>query len=639
MSAIAGVYSLDGRSADPAVLRRMGDAMAHRGPDCGAQWSSGAVGMTWRRMLTTPQSRLERQPLHDESGDLCLVLDGRIDNRVELSAEVLSAGIRLRDDTDAELILGAYRAWGPEFARRIVGEFAFALWDNARAEMLCARDALGERPLFYSFDGRSFAFASEIQPLFVQPGAEVAPNLTAFAVCLTDYCSYGAETFYKGVFRLLPGHLLVANADGVRTRRYWDLDPGREVRYRDDADYAEHFAALFKQSVDCRLHSDPPVGALLSGGLDSSSIVCTARRLCSSSLEVFSLLLPGQLEEHARVRALSAEFGLEAVSLDYRPTRCYDDIDRYRLYPDSFFAPTALMFAPLYRAIKERGITVVLDGTGGDELLATGLSHLTDLFGAGRFRKLAAQLRYDADYLSVPMRRLFVNLCVKPFVPPSVANMFRRLAAPLRPEPMKPLVRSPLSEAAHGSERPNSKFRSRADQSLYEEIMSGWNFTILREAMDVFSARFGLEMRRPFLDRRLVEFIFAIPDDQRWRDDQPRYVLRNAMRGVVPDAIRLNKRKVLFDSIADRELRAPAVRKLLEHSALVEIGVLDGDALRQRVERFCEGRGGGAAIGLIVALDLYCRQILAGPAQQPVDSYPFGSAVDAPADDSEARQQ
>jgi asparagine synthase (glutamine-hydrolysing) len=297
MSGIAGIYSADGRPADLNILDRMTDVMSARGPDGEGHWNGVGVALGHRMLRATPESRREAQPLCDDAGGLSLTLDGRLDNRDELIALLEAEG--LRDQTDAELILRAYQKWGEQCPKKLLGDFAFAISDKRRQQLFCARDHLGLRPFYYHSDGSRVIFASEIQALFEDRTVVRRPNLISLGCHLMDLSTAPRDTLYEGVYRLPAGHSMVVNREGLRESRYWDIDPANEIRYRADADYYEHFLALFQRAESCRLRTTGAVAILLSGGLDSGAVFCTARQLLregltdAKRLETFSITFEG----------------------------------------------------------------------------------------------------------------------------------------------------------------------------------------------------------------------------------------------------------------------------------------------------------------------------------------------------------
>ena len=299
MSGLAGIYSLDGSPADRALLERMTRAIAHRGPDGIRYAVDGPAALGHCLLCTTPESLRESQPLWDETGSCCLAMDGRVDNREELTAALSSAGMRLRDDTDAEIVLKAYMAWGEHSPRRIVGDFALVVFDKRSRSLFCARDPLGVKPFYYWTDGKAFLWASELQQLFQHPSVSKEPNEGMVAEYLSAKITSVEETLYVGILRLPPAHVMVVSPDGVVRRRYWDVEPDVEPSWRSREECAEAFLPVFKEAVRCRLRSQKPVGAELSGGLDSSSVVSAAQALYREGaahdlgFEAFSLVFPG----------------------------------------------------------------------------------------------------------------------------------------------------------------------------------------------------------------------------------------------------------------------------------------------------------------------------------------------------------
>jgi asparagine synthase (glutamine-hydrolysing) len=257
----------------------MTEIIGHRGPDGAGYWLDGPVGLGHRMLHTTPESLQEQQPFPNETGNLCLTLDGRVDNRDELRVALEARGKKVRTDTDAEIVLRAYECWDEECPKHIIGDFAFVIWDRPNQRLFCARDPLGLRPFYYYSDDRTFLCGSEPRPLFEDPTTRREPNEGMIAEYLARAITDQEETLYRGVFRLPPAHVLSVQPGRLRKARYWDIDPVRKIRYRTDEEYAEHFSDIFKVAVRCRLRSQGPVGAYLSGGLDSSSVVGVVQSL------------------------------------------------------------------------------------------------------------------------------------------------------------------------------------------------------------------------------------------------------------------------------------------------------------------------------------------------------------------------
>ena len=219
MSGIAGIYNRDGRDINPELLSRMTDAIAQRGLDGSGKWINGPVGLGHQMLWTTPESTLEKQPLCDDTATRCLTFDGRIDNRKELRTSLKTQGVMLRTDTDAEIVLRAYECWGSACPNRILGDFAFAVWDAPHRRLFCARDILGMRPFYYYADNHAFLFASELQQLLQIPSIPREPNEGMIGEYLVSAVNNKNETLYKGIFRLPPAHFLIITPDRIQRVR------------------------------------------------------------------------------------------------------------------------------------------------------------------------------------------------------------------------------------------------------------------------------------------------------------------------------------------------------------------------------------------------------------------------------------
>ncbi len=287
MSGIIGLYHLDGRPAEERILQRMAQAIAHRGPDGIRFWSDGPVGLGHLMLQTTPESARERQPLTNPEATLCLTVDGRIDNRRELRQALDSNGFPPRDDTDAELLLRAYECWGESCPNRLLGDFAFAIWDARKKQLFCARDYVGVKPFYYHRSATLFAFGSEIRAVLALETVPRRLNESRVVDFLVEQLDREDEesTFYQDVQRLPAGHSLTVSPGKFLLRDYWELKAPPVLKLGSLQEYGEAFREVFVEAVRCRLRSTYPVASTLSGGIDSSSVVCTVRELLASELQ------------------------------------------------------------------------------------------------------------------------------------------------------------------------------------------------------------------------------------------------------------------------------------------------------------------------------------------------------------------
>lgn len=624
MSGITGIFHLDGRPVDPRLLDSMSARMAHRGPDGSGSWIDGPVGLAHRMLHSTPESLREVQPLRDEGGQLVLVLDGRLDNREELKAAIEGAGGRLRDDSDAELVLKAYQCWDENCPQRLLGDFAFALWDARRHRLLCARDPLGNKPFFYHCDGKTLAFASEMQPLFADPAFPRRLNLPLVGMFLCYYYGGFEETLYAGVLRLPAAHCLSAEAGGLRKLRYWDVDPGRSITYSSDTEYAEHFLELFRCSVRTRVRAHGPAAISLSGGLDSSSIACTTAAIAGEDrapgtrLIAFSQLYPGLCcDEGDYIQEVTRRWNLEAVGFPHTQDPSSTEFEHASDYPDVFYSVTRFMFTPAMHEMQRRGMRVLVEGMGGDELIAPGFGHLTDLMARGHWLTLLRQLRADSASSASGLTafRLFLDYCVRPLVPGGVKAALRPLLRPFRGNGQFSLLLPSFARKHRLDERVLAGFAvpcfpSRAQHDIYHALFYGWN--VLASEMDeLFAARFGIECRFPFRDQRLLELLLAVPEEQRRRQGESKFLLRQAMVGLLPEKVRQRKDRAVFDVVLDGALggrHAQPIQSLFSNSILVGMGIVDAKRLQQLLASYrARNEGLTVLVEFVVQLELFCR--------------------------------
>jgi asparagine synthase (glutamine-hydrolysing) len=592
MSGIVGFYRLDGAPADPALLRAMTDAAADRGPDGGDCWVDGPIGLGHRLLRSTPESLQDKQPLGDETGDRCLVLDGRVDNRDELRRALAAAGLRLRSDSDAELVLRAYERWGTHCPARIIGDFAFALWDGRERLLFCARDPLGVRPFYYHADARGFSFASELRQILVDPCLSAEPNEGMIAEYLACEVTDRAETLYRGILRLPPAHSMVVRRDRLALTRYWEIDPGRAIRCGSDRDYAEHFSAVFGEAVRCRLRSAAAVGAELSGGLDSSSVVA----MIGPGLETFSLTFPDRsCDESVYASQVVTRHGLKATAVDPAQYELDWRLAHARHSRDFPEYPTCTMSDSLKRIARAQGIRVLLTGYGGDDWLGGSPYHYADLLRRLELGRFLRQVISD-HAAGLIERRLFsaLHYGAWPLLPRWARRTAKLIWSPrLGPDWLDPgfVARTGLRDRLRRAPvaAPNPTF---AQDDLNRLLDGGWHAHGM-EMLDRSAARAGLELRHPFHDRRVVEFALALPESQRRRGSTSKFILREAMRGRLPESVRQRRDKADFSHVFAEALCSPGARHILQSPVTAAVGWVRGEAARRACERMSAAYAAG----------------------------------------------
>ena len=437
MSGIAGIYNVDGGPVDRELLMRMTESIRHRGQDDGGIWVDGCVGLGHRQLWTTEESYREKQPLSNRDGTCCITCDARVDNREELIRELRSHGIEARELTDAQLILQAYEVWDEGCVERILGDFAFAIWDGRKGRLFCARDPIGMRTFYYHFDGRRFIFGSEIQELLQDTSIPHDLNEEYIADYLVWNPCDRELTPYRHITRLMHAHFLVVDQGGISTRCYWDLVPDRQIRYKREEEYAEHFRELFREAVRCRLRSRGPIGALLSGGLDSSSVVCMAQEIYKAGevpdrgFATFTLVFDqySSFDERVYMEAVVKKYGLKSYCVQG------DDLWPLKEIPpqqdEPFMGVNYSIMKAAMEKVREKGINVVLTGHAGDHLLTGNRFYLADLLLSLRFRELVDELKGLSEYLRRSPVTVFRWYALMPLLPLSVQSFLRTISLTL----------------------------------------------------------------------------------------------------------------------------------------------------------------------------------------------------------------
>jgi len=587
MSGLSAIFHLSGAPADPEALRRMTDAAAHRGPDAARYWCEGPIGLGHRLLRTTPQAAAEVQPLVDDRVGLAITADLRLDNRDELMDQLRAHGLEPLTGTDPEIALLAYAFWGTDCAERLIGDFALAVWDRRRRTLFLARDPIGIKPLLYRLQGDLLLVASEPRLVFNYPGIRPEPHWPLVGDYLVRNHSEPEETFYAGVRRLRPGHSVLVRDSSFQPRRYWPSALG-EIRYRRSEQYAEHFRDLFEEAVRCRLRTNTPAGILLSGGLDSSAVACVAQRL-GPSFETISLVYPGEpCEETEYLDAVAAGLDVPVHRILYgEDFHEAARLERAPLFPDILFHPPAVAQLTLFsRCAHTRGIRVLLDGIGGDELFSSSPSRGADYVVAGDLPRLIDRLR-TGRRLDIPLWRLLAQHSLWPLAPEGLKQVSRRLRLRLFPRSiphdgpwMRPdfvaLHRLHERAMAHRAS-PNLPFRSLTQRGLYDCFTRSHNMVFSNEWNNRMLSAHSLENRHPFLDRRLLDFCLAIPDTERLREGVPKLLLRNALHGILPEKIRSRESKVTFDCLVEEQVHRRqrcAIEHLFDGLKLESLGVL-----------------------------------------------------------------
>jgi asparagine synthase (glutamine-hydrolysing) len=544
MSGLAGIANLDRAPLDQALLHRMASLLEYRGPDRTGVWAGDSVGLVHTLFATTDEARREQMPMSFD-GQTWITADARIDGRGDLIAELRGRGRDVSPRcTEPELILHAYAIWGELCVERLLGDFAFAIWDGAARKLFCARDHFGVKPFFYMQVESSLIFGNSLDCVRSVPGASQELDEQFIAdFLLFEMSPELGRTAFRAVRRLPPAHLLVAAGEQVSVRCYWRLPVEQQTVYKRSADYVERFQELFEQAVRDRLRADR-VGVLMSGGLDSTSIAATAKKVSGQSPA------PPELTAHANGydRLFAYEEGRYAriaakwmgIPIDYFAGDDYGLFDGWEdgllHFPEPVNNPLALMGLHSLQRIA-RGSRVALTGFGGDPALGSFvLRHCRELLRQGRLVRLCLDL---GQYLTAEGRLDRLHLRGR------LARRIRRPRPEIYPEWLNPDMEKRLNLRARQREFDSRTAPQGAVRPEAYVGLGGPLWPYIFEGFDAGATTVLLEIRHPFFDLRLLRYLLslsALP----WCSDKE--ILRVAMKGQLPKQIRLRPKTLMLET-------------------------------------------------------------------------------------------
>jgi asparagine synthase (glutamine-hydrolysing) len=573
------------------------------------------VGLVHRRLSIVDLTPSGHQPMCDRDARFWITYNGEIYNHVELRSELEGLGDVFLGTSDTEVILAAYRRWGPDCLPRFNGMFAFALWDAERRVLFCARDRLGVKPFYYQWDGLTFAFASEpkalalTQPRRIMPRREAIRDLIAL-----DWVDHDVATFFAGIEQLPGGHALTVGESGLGIRAWWRLDPARHAHGSRRAWVAE-FERLFTDAVRLRLRADVEVGSCLSGGLDSSAVVTTATRLTERPLHAFTCAYDeGEAWDERRwVRDTVAASGAVSHLVVPDGSDFWEVFDRIARQQDEPTAGPGLYSQwKVMELAHAAGLRVLLDGQGGDETLAGYVRYwplrLRDLLAGGHFVGFLHRFGPVADRLGFAHA---LALTLEAWLPRALIAPLRRGFGQGKDRVLGPELRD-LANATPPrppQEWPTAMARQQAFDTLRRLLPS------LLRYEDRNSMAFSIETRLPVLDYRLVEFAFSLPDDEKLDGAVTKAILRRALGDRVPASVLERRDKMGFETPADVWLRSRHAselrRRLLTPGPLHDW--LDRRGLETAVDEYVKGlRPIGLQIWRWLSLESWSRQYLRG---------------------------
>ena len=553
MCGITGVYHFrePRRPVDPLLLDAMTDSLAHRGPDGRGTWTEPGVGLGHRRLAIIETSDVGLQPMVDPADEIVITYNGEIYNFRELRETLAGLGYPSRTRTDTEVILLGYRAWGPDVVRRLSGIFAFALWDRLRRRLFLARDPLGVKPLFYSEVNGVFRFASEIKGILTDPAVDRDVHDEALDAYLTLGYTPAPATGFAAVRQLEPGHCALVDETGSRAWSYWSIP------YRDRSDptpfpqAVEQFTATLDRVTAAQLVADVPVGAFLSGGLDSAAIVRAMKRATGAVASLTVGFDTASFDERPAAKRVADRLGVPFSSQE-ATLEAVDLLPRLSRHMEEPTADSSML--PVYLLCREarRRFTVAMSGDGADEMLAGYVTYrATDL--ARRYRRLPAAVRrllaLGARQLPISDRKYSMRQQAMRFVEGAELGPGRDHAAwrQLFSDSLKARFYSDRFRRVAAAGDPLSAYAARiavppsTREALTGLLHADTTFYLPNDMLvkvDRMSMAHGLEVRVPFLDIELVGLVANLPAAYKLHRGRVRkHILRESLRGSIPDDV------------------------------------------------------------------------------------------------------
>jgi asparagine synthase (glutamine-hydrolysing) len=595
MSVQFGRWNFDGKPVDWDYLEKAKASIAPYGPDDSGSYSNNNFSVLYHAFHTTRESRRETQPHVTASGAI-LTWDGRLDNREELireSSDVLTAA-----STDVAIVDAAYERWGEGGFAKLIGDWALSIWDPHTRSLTLAKDPIGTRHLYYSVDKDQVTWSTILDPLVLFAGK-------TFALCeeyIAGWFSFFPATHltpYVGIHSVPPSSFVVLRRGKHTVTKYWDFDPSKRIRYRSDAEYEEHFRAVFGEAVRRRLRSDSPILAELSGGMDSSSIVCMADTIIARGaaetprLDTVSYYDDSEpnWNEHPYFTKVEEKRGRTGCHIDVGKQESLSlDVDsgNFAATPGSGRGHVTEASKQFAACMISQGNRVVLSGIGGDEVtggVPTPTPELEDLIARAKFRQLAHQLKVWALNKRKPWLHLFFE-AVRGFFPPALVGVLKHK----QPAPwLNPGFVKRNRTALQGYETRLKLFSS---PPTFQENVATLKVLQRQLTCSPASTEPLYEKRYPYLDGGLLEFMYAIPREQLVRPGQRRSLMRRALIGVVPNELLNRKRKayVARAPIAAVSMEWANLEKLRQQMATNLLGVIDIDAFYKDLQKMRSGQ-------------------------------------------------
>ncbi len=614
MSAVTGLFNRNGKPVERHLPEMVLAARPERGPDGVGVEFSGPAAVGHQLFMLLPEDRPGQQPI--VQGDILFAADCRLDNRRELARALGLDDAQTAGITDASLILAAYQRWGERCPERLLGDFAFVLWDGDRRQLFAARDPLGACDLCYYVDEALCLVASEITHVLAHPAVEPRINDNRIAFLLAALLPGPEETFHQGILYLPPAHALRVTAERVDVWPYWDAIP-TTIRYRDEREYDDQYRELLTEAVRCRLRVAGPVGISLSGGLDSTSLAALAAPMLPSTigqarLPSFSYAFDEleSCDERVYIRPVAERYGLDPTWVFGDDCWAFKDLAAWPLTQDFVITD---VFAELPASVQEAagsaGIRALMAGYYGDVLMSGQYYWALDMVRHGRLGSLGRTAWANRD--TIKWRDTLFEYGLRRLIPPEVAQAYRQIR-PRQAATFAPGIHEALLERTDLANRlspaPWPRRTPPAFRQRYNDLLfSGFSYA---PATRYQYNRHGMEVLEPYFDRRLAEFVLAVPAYVLGWPGNDRRLHREAMAGLLPEEVRLRSRRTTFVPLLRKGLtmEREKIRRLMANPLVVERGYIRGDWLQAQLATEYDPSPGWSLLLRSICLELWLQR-------------------------------
>jgi asparagine synthase (glutamine-hydrolysing) len=601
MCGISGIIQFDNKVIDVKQLQKMTDIIAHRGPDGEGQWISknGNVALGHRRLSIIDLSHEANQPMHYLQDRYTIVFNGEIYNYIELKETLLKQGYQFKTKSDTEVLMALYDKHKEQCLQLLDGMFSFVIFDTKENIVFCARDRFGEKPFFYSYKkGAYFYFGSEMKCLWAG-GIKKEPNNRM----LFNYLSFGyhdnpadnSETFFQDCTRLPHSNYMVIdlNTNTLEIKKYFNINPNNVNNSITTKEASEKFIELFNQSIFRRLRSDVPVGSSLSGGLDSSLVVCTINDLKKGTNQIqktFSAVFPGFAKDESKfIEYVLNKTNVEPHFVTPSDEDFLTDIEKLSWHQEEPYGSASIYIQyKVMELARNNNVTVLIDGQGADEILA-GYHHYYLSF----FNELKKNNKKDYDFQKQHYLNLHSNNTINSYQKKSIGNKIRNIS----PEIVKPLKKLKVAfnqlvnpilnrdfyEAYKNQIFTTSGFEfSNLNNALYNSTLESGQLQQLLRFADRNSMAHSLEVRLPFLNHELVEFLFSLPATMKMNLGWTKWIMRETFK-TLPEEISWRKDKIGFEAPQKNWMQSPKIQNKIgdNFATLANKGILNKNYKKQ----------------------------------------------------------